>query len=199
MANSEDFGSRIHQLNDKLLEMTENFNETYDKVEDNFNLIKHEIADIDGRNQKLKSAFDGHKNHAENLHRNNVEDHEKIECTLQMLSESKNSLEKDIEHLKQDVRTNENSRQNQEKSQSDRIATLTENQRSCSDSLTKAETDLRVIEERMRIEKSSVTDEFRKTEIKIHDTEGNIQIKMKSFKELLDKDQNHLHEKVSVL
>ena len=177
--------------------MTENFTETYDKVEDNFNLVKHEIADIDGRHQKLKTGFDGHKQHSENINRQNVEEFEKIECTLQLLNESKNSLEKDVEHLKQDVKTNENSRQNQEKLQTDRLDHLNDNQRSCFDSLTRAETDLRMIEEKMKIEKKSLADEFRKTEIKIKDTEGAVNVKMKSFKETLDQDQKKLHGQVS--
>ena len=170
--------------------------ETNEKVSESFNLFRDEINDLSDRQQKLKNSFEAHKNHTEVVNRHNAEQHEKIECSMQNLFESKNSMMKDIDHIKSDVKLNENSRKNQDKLHTDYIEAMNANQKYNTEALSKVETDLRSMEEKMKLEKRNVRDEFRKTEIRFDDTDSDIKSKMKSFKDQIDIDQESLHEQV---
>ena len=113
------------------------------------------------------------------------------------MKESKNNLEKDVEFVKNEVRFNENSRKNQEKIQTDQISLINEIQRSHGDILTKVETDIRNLEEKQKLDKKYVLDEFRKTDIKFQDSDGDLKLKLKSFKAQLDVEQRDLHSQAS--
>ena len=112
------------------------------------------------------------------------------------MRESKNSLEKDLEFVKTEIRTNENSRKYQELENEQKISLVSENQKSHGEVLTKVETDIRILEEKQKLDKKYFLDEFRKTDIKFQDSEGDIKLKMKSFRDQLDKDQSDLHSQV---
>jgi len=94
------------------------------------------------------------------------------------------------------VKLNENSRKNQDKLHTDYIEAMNANQKCNTETLSKVETDLRSMEEKMKLEKRNVRDEFRKTEIRFDDTDSDIKSKMKSFKDQIDIDQESLHEQV---
>ena len=196
--NSEEVDNKIKKMQENHSDLSKTVGMTNRQFEDNFEDVKNDIKSINDNYLKFKGAFDGFKTHEETINRRNVEEHEKIECTLQMLSESKNSIEKDIEHLKADVKANETSRKTQEKLQTDRTNLLGENQKSQLKSLTKVETELKTFEERMKFENKKVFDEFRRTEIRFQDTDGDIKLKMKSLKKEIGIDQTALHEQVVI-
>ena len=200
---NSNFLNNCKDVNTKLLDLSEEHHkfvgemvETNEKVSESFNLFRNEINDLSDRQQKLKNSFDAHKNHTEIVNRHNAEQHEKIECSMQNLFESKNSMMKDIDHIKSDVKLNENSRKNQDKLHTDYIEAMNANQKYNTEALSKVETDLRSMEEKMKLEKRNVRDEFRKTEIRFDDTDSDIKSKMKSFKDQIDIDQESLHEQV---
>ena len=132
----------------------------------------------------------------ENQNRQNAEEHENIECSLQLLKESKNSLEKDVELVKNEMRSNENSRNHQEKIQTDQMSLVKETQKCYGDILAKVETEIRTIDEKVKLDKQYVLDEFRKTFIKFQDSESDTKLKMRTFKDQLDKEQIALHSLV---
>ena len=151
--NCQDVTSKLQNMSEEHLKFVGEMAETNEKVSENFRLFRNEMSDMSDRHQKLKSSFEGHKNQTEILNRHNAEEHEKIECNMQNLFESKNSMMKDIDHIKSDVKFNENSRKNQDKLQTDRIEMMTINQKTNTDTLSKVETELRAIEEKMKLEK----------------------------------------------
>ena len=104
-------------------------------------------------------------------------------------NESKNNLEKDLEFVKNEMRSNENSRKLQVKIQTDQLSLVKQNQKCHGDTLAKVETDIRTLEEKVKLDKQYVLDEFRKTSIKFQDSESDIKLKMRSFKDQLDKEQ----------
>ena len=102
------------------MKLSETVNKQLNRNYEECNDIQKELTDLFGKHQKLKNAFDHHKSQYENLNRHNSENHEKIECSLQMLTESKQSMAKDMDHLKMDMKLTEDLRKNQEKIQNDR-------------------------------------------------------------------------------
>ena len=81
----------------------------------------------------------------------------------------------------------------------ERIDLLCENQKSHSDALSQAEISLKTLSEKNNLDRMQVHDEFRKTEIKFQDTESMMNLKLKSFKDELSKDQDDLHVQVNIL
>ena len=63
--------------------------------------------------------------------------------------------------------------------------------------MTKVETDIRNLEEKQKLDKKYVLDEFRKTDIKFQDSDGDLKLKLKSFKAQLDVEQRDLHSQAS--
>ena len=184
-----EINNKLHQVDETQLNLDKEISITNDKVSDNFQIVKSEICEMLGEHQKLKLRFENHKNQIENQNRQNAEEHEKIECSLQLLKESKNNLEKDLEFVKNEMRSNENSRKLQEKIQTDQLSLVKQNQKCHGDTLAKVETDIRTLEEKVKLDKQYVLDEFRKTSIKFQDSESDIKLKMRSFKDQLDKEQ----------
>ena len=184
-----EINNKLHQVDETQLNLDKEISITNDKVSDNFQMVKSEICEMLGEHQKLKLRFENHKNQIENQNRQNAEEHEKIECSLQLLKESKNNLEKDLEFVKNEMRSNENSRKLQEKIQTDQLSLVKQNQKCHGDTLAKVETDIRTLEEKVKLDKQYVLDEFRKTSIKFQDSESDIKLKMRSFKDQLDKEQ----------
>ena len=184
-----EINNKLHQVDETQLNLDKEISITNDKVSDNFQIVKSEICEMLGEHQKLKLRFENHKNQIENQNRQNAEEHEKIECSLQLLKESKNNLEKDLEFVKNEMRSNENSRKLQEKIQTDQLSLVKQNQKCHGDTLAKVETDIRTLEEKVKLDKQYVLDEFRKTSIKFQDSESDIKLKMRLFKDQLDKEQ----------
>ena len=193
----DEINNKIHKIDETQLNLDKEISITNDKVSENDQIAKTEMSELLGKHQKLKHLFDNHKSQVESQNRQNAEDHENIECALQLLKESKNNLEKDVEFVKNEVRFNENSRKNQEKIQTDQISLMNEIQRSHGDILTKVETDIRNLEEKQKLDKKYVLDEFRKTDIKFQDSDGDLKLKLKSFKTQLDVEQRDLHSQAS--
>ena len=193
-----EINNKPHQIDETQLNLDKEISITNDKVSDNDQTIKSEMSEMLGEHQKLKLRFENHKNQTENQNRQNAEEHENIECSLQLLKESKNNLEKDLEFVKNDMRSNENSRKQQEKIQTDQMSLVKQNQKCHGDILAKVETDIRNIEEKVKLDKQYALDGFRKTDIKFQDAESDVKLKMRSFKDQLDKEQIALHSLVKI-
>ena len=194
-----EINNKLHQVDETQLNLDKEISITNDKVSDNQQTVKSEMSEMLGEHQKLKIRFENHKNQIENQNRQNAEEHENIECALQLLKESKNNLEKDLEFVKNDMRSNENSRKQQEKIQTDQMSLVKQNQKCHGDILAKVETDIRTIEEKVKLDKQYTLDEFRKTDIKFQDSESDMKLKMRSFKDQLDKEQIALHSLVKFI
>ena len=78
----------------------------------------------------------------------------------------------------------------------DRINLLCENQKSHSDALSQAELSIKTMSEKNNLNMMQVDDVFRKTEMKFQDTESMMNLKLKSFKDELCKDQHELYMQV---
>ena len=192
----DEINCKIHKIDANQLNLDNEIGITNERVSENDQIVKTKISEVSGNHQKLKHLFDHHKSQVENQNRQNAEEHENIECTLQLLKEFKTSLEKDLEFVKSEVRENETARRYQEKLQSEQILTMKKTEKSHGDILTKVEIDIRSLEEKQKLDNKYVQDEFRKTDIKFRDSEGDLKLKMKSFKDQLDKDQSDLHSQV---
>ena len=184
-----EINNKLHQVDETQLNLDKEISITNDKVSDNFQIVKSEICEMLGEHQKLKLRFENHKNQTENQNRQNAEEHENIECSLQLLKESQNNLEKDLELVKNEMRSNENSRNHQEKIQTEQMSLVKQNQKCYGDILAKVETDIRTLDEKVKLDKQYVLDEFRKTSIKFQDSESDVKLKMRAFKDQLDKEQ----------
>ena len=191
-----EINNKLHQVDETQLNLDKEISITNAKVSDNDQIVKSEISELLGEHQKLKIRFENHKNQIENQNRQNAEEHENIECSLQLLKESKNNLETDLEFVKNEIRSNENSRKHQEKIQTDQMSLVKQNQKCNGDILAKVEIDIRTIEEKVKLDKQYVLDEFRKTSIKFQDSESDTKLKMRAFKDQLDKEQTALHSLV---
>ena len=196
MKQTEDYNNRLHQMNTEQTNLSQTFTDNRNENQDHFLRVHDEINETNDKLEKVRSAFNSHKSNSETQNRRNDEDHEKIECSLQRLNESKNSLEKEIEHLKTDFKTNEKSRKTNEKSQTERSNLLSENQASHSNTLAKLETDLKSVEENLKLENKRVCDEFKKTDVRFKDKDEDLKKSMKSFAEQMDISQECLQEKV---
>ena len=196
LKQTEDYTNRLHQMSSEQTNLSQTFTDNRNENQDHFLRVHDEINETNDKLEKVRTAFNSHKSNSETQNRRNNEDHEKIECSLQRLNESKNSLEKEIEHLKADCRTNEKSRKTNEKSQTDRCNILSENQTSHFNTLTKLETDLRLVEEKIKLENKRVCEEFKKTDIKFKDKDEDLKHSMKSFAEQMDISASCLQEKV---
>ena len=184
-----EINNKLHQIDETQLNLDKEISITNDKVSDNNQIVNSEISEMLGEHQKLKLRFENHKTQIENQNRQNAEEHENIECSLQLLKESKNNLEKDLEFVKNEMISNENSRNHQEKIQTEQMSLVKQNQKCNGDILAKVETDIRTIEEKVKLDKQYVLDEFRKTSIKFQDSESDVKLKMRAFKDQLDKEQ----------
>lgn len=184
-----EINNKLHQIDETQLNLDKEISITNDKVSDNNQIVNSEISEMLGEHQKLKLRFENHKTQIENQNRQNAEEHENIECSLQLLKESKNNLEKDLEFVKNEMISNENSRNHQEKIQAEQMSLVKQNQKCNGDILAKVETDIRTIEEKVKLDKQYVLDEFRKTSIKFQDSESDVKLKMRAFKDQLDKEQ----------
>ena len=191
-----EINNKIHKIDETQLGLDKEIGITNEKISENDQNVKSEMSELFGKQQKLKHLFDNHKSQVENQNRENAEQHENIECSLQLLKESKNSLEKEFEFVKAEVRANENSRKHQERFQSDQMSLVNENQKCHSDILSKVETDIHTIEEKVKLDKQYVLDEFRKTYIKFQDADSDMKMKMNTFRDLFDKEQAELHIRV---
>ena len=196
LQQSEDYSSRLNQMNTEQTNLSRTFTDNRNENQDHFLRVHDEINETNEKLQKVRIAFDSHKSNTETQDRRNAEDHEKIECSLQRLHESKNTLEKEIEHLKTDIKTNEKSRKSNEKSQTDRSDRLSESQASHLTSLTKLETELKSVEEKIKLEKNRVCEEFKKTDTRFKNNDKDLKLSLKSFAEQMDLSQSCLHERV---
>ena len=196
ITQTEDYNNRLHQMNKEQTNLSQTFTDNRNENQDHFLRVHDEINETNEKLEKVRTAFNSHKSNAETQNRRNDEDHEKIECSLQRLNESKNNLEKDIEHLKTDIKSNEKSRKTIEKSQTERTNFLTENQVSHSNTLTKLETDLKSVEEKLKLENKRVCEEFKRTDIKFKDKDEDLKHSMKLFAEQMDLSQSCLQEKI---
>jgi hypothetical protein len=123
----------------------------------------------------------------------NNEEQEKVERVLKHFNEAKNAMSSDIELIKNDIRTNENTKKNQEKIFVDRVDMMKQKQKKHTEQISKIESELKTNEEAITNNRKSFQDDIRKFEMRNKDTEQSIQEKLDSFREQLHQAKNDLN------
>ena len=77
-------------------------------------LTNNEIDNINERHTKLRNEHEKLKSEVETQNKYNAENQENVDKSLKKLNEEKNIINSDIDMIRKDIRTNENSRRNQD-------------------------------------------------------------------------------------
>ena len=77
-------------------------------------LTNNEIDNINERHTKLRQEHEKLKGEVETQNKYNADNQESVDKALKKLNEEKNIINSDIDMIRNDIRTNENSRKNQD-------------------------------------------------------------------------------------
>ena len=77
-------------------------------------LTNNEIENINERHTKLRNEHEKLKSEVETQNKYNADNQESVDKALKKLNEEKNVINSDIDMIRNDIRTNENSRKNQD-------------------------------------------------------------------------------------
>ena len=83
------------------------------QISKNMDLTNNEIDNITERHTKLRENHEKLKSEVEAQNKYNSDNQDSVDKSLKKLNEEKNAINSDIDMIRNDIRTNENSRKNQ--------------------------------------------------------------------------------------